>query len=73
MNYSTGGKKDIKNRSKNKKHVKVVNFRKTNTALPSTLSLKSSVQSSLQESHTVPLLTSMIQCFVTVERSRLNL
>ena len=49
LNYSSGGKKDIKNHSKNKKHVQMVNFRKTNTTLSSTLSLNSSVQSSLQE------------------------
>ena len=49
LNYSTGGKKDIKNHSKNKKHAQVVNLHKTNITLPSTLSLKSSVQSSLQK------------------------
>ena len=49
LNYSSGGKKDIKNHSKNKKHVQMVNLCKTNAKLPSTLSLKSSVQSSLQE------------------------
>ena len=30
LNYSSGGKKDIKNHSKNKKHVQTVNLRKTN-------------------------------------------
>ena len=49
MNYSSSGKKDIKNHSKNKKHVQIVNLRKKNTTFPSTLSLKSSVQSSVQE------------------------
>ena len=49
LNYSSGGKKDIKNHSKNKKHVQMVNLCKTNATLPSTLSLKSFVQSSLQE------------------------
>ena len=49
MNYSSGGKKNIKNHSKNEKHVQMVNLRKTNTTLPSTSSLKSFFQSSLQE------------------------
>ena len=49
LNYSSGGKKGIKNHSQNKKHEQMVNLRKTNTTLPSTLLLKSSVQSSLQE------------------------
>ena len=40
---------NIKNHSKNEKHVQMVNLRKTNTTLPSTLSLKSFFQSSLQE------------------------
>ena len=49
LNYSNGRKKDIKNHSRNKKHVQMINIRKTNTTLPSTPFLKSFVQSSLQE------------------------
>ena len=49
LNYSSGGKKEIKKDSENKKHAQVVNLHKTNITLPSTLSLKSSVQSSFQE------------------------
>ena len=66
LNYSSGGKKDIKNHSKNKKHAQVVNLRKTNITLPSTLSLKSSVQSSLQECNIPCGAAPNIQCFVTV-------
>ena len=59
MNYSSGGKKDIKNHSKNKKHVQMVNLRKTNTTLPSTLSLKSSVQSLKHIEHIEQLLNDL--------------
>ena len=42
LSYKSGGKKDLKNHAKNKKHLEVIKLKKTNTTLPSTLTSKPS-------------------------------
>lgn len=42
LSYKSGGKKDLKNHAKNKKHMEVIKLKKTNTTLPSTFNLNPS-------------------------------